>query len=204
MSNSSRAPPTGCDSVQKPDGSFGETCDSYEDPSLKGIGESTPSQTAWGAMGMMAVVGANDPAVQRAHRLADRTSERRRQLGRELLHRHRLSTRLLSDVSLLSSLFSAHGDGEVPTAQYNEWVRIGAKLQKHHLCPICDPLVLRTRLGRSANHQARRNLARRSRQAHPGPRRRDHSRQRYLLLVWRRSLARPRSLEKIRELLLLR
>jgi squalene-hopene/tetraprenyl-beta-curcumene cyclase len=53
-------------SVQKPDGSFGESCDSYEDPSVKGKGESTPSQTAWGAMGLMAVAGPNDPAVEKA------------------------------------------------------------------------------------------------------------------------------------------
>jgi squalene-hopene/tetraprenyl-beta-curcumene cyclase len=53
-------------SVQKPDGSFGESCASYDDPSLKGIGESTASQTAWGAMGMMAALGPNDPAVERA------------------------------------------------------------------------------------------------------------------------------------------
>jgi squalene-hopene/tetraprenyl-beta-curcumene cyclase len=53
-------------SVQKPDGSFGETADSYEDSSLKGRGESTASQTAWGAMGLMAVYGADDPAVQAA------------------------------------------------------------------------------------------------------------------------------------------
>ena len=52
--------------MQKPDGSFGESCDSYEDPNLKGIGESTPSQTAWGAMGLMAVFGADDPGVKRA------------------------------------------------------------------------------------------------------------------------------------------
>lgn len=52
--------------VQKEDGSFGETAQSYEDPSLKGQGESTPSQTAWGAMGLMAACGANDPAVERA------------------------------------------------------------------------------------------------------------------------------------------
>jgi squalene-hopene/tetraprenyl-beta-curcumene cyclase len=51
---------------QKPDGSWGETCDTYEDPSLKGTGESTPSQTAWGAMGVMAVAGPDDRAVQRA------------------------------------------------------------------------------------------------------------------------------------------
>ena len=53
-------------SIQKPDGSFGESCDSYEDPSLKGKGESTASQTAWGAMGLMAACGLANPAVDRA------------------------------------------------------------------------------------------------------------------------------------------
>lgn len=53
-------------SVQKEDGSFGETCDSYRDASLKGQGESTASQTAWGAMGLMAVFGAEDAGVERA------------------------------------------------------------------------------------------------------------------------------------------
>jgi squalene-hopene/tetraprenyl-beta-curcumene cyclase len=53
-------------SVQKPDGSFGETCESYDDPSLKGKGYTTPSQTAWGAMALMAACGPNDPAVERA------------------------------------------------------------------------------------------------------------------------------------------
>ena len=32
-------------------------------PSLKGKGESTASQTAWGAMGLLAVFGANDPEI---------------------------------------------------------------------------------------------------------------------------------------------
>jgi squalene-hopene/tetraprenyl-beta-curcumene cyclase len=53
-------------SVQKPDGSFGETADSYEDKSLKGTGASTASQTAWGAMGLMAALGGHDDAVKRA------------------------------------------------------------------------------------------------------------------------------------------
>jgi squalene-hopene/tetraprenyl-beta-curcumene cyclase len=53
-------------SVQKDDGSFGESCASYDDPSLKGQGESTASQTAWGAMGLMAACGAVEPAVGRA------------------------------------------------------------------------------------------------------------------------------------------
>ena len=48
-------------SVQKSDGSFGETCLSYHDTSLKGQGHSTASQTAWGAMGLLAAAGPNDP-----------------------------------------------------------------------------------------------------------------------------------------------
>jgi squalene-hopene/tetraprenyl-beta-curcumene cyclase len=52
-------------SVQKEDGSFGETADSYEDPSLKGQGPSTASQTAWGTMGLMSVYGPDDPGVQK-------------------------------------------------------------------------------------------------------------------------------------------
>nr|WFJ08636.1 putative squalene-hopene synthease [Cibotium barometz] len=35
-------------------GGWGETCQSYTDPSLKGQGESTPSQTAWALMGLLA------------------------------------------------------------------------------------------------------------------------------------------------------
>ncbi len=58
--------------VQKPDGSFGESPDTYEDPSLKGRGPSTASQTAWGAMALMTIHGPHDEAVQRAIRwLAD-------------------------------------------------------------------------------------------------------------------------------------
>jgi squalene-hopene/tetraprenyl-beta-curcumene cyclase len=53
-------------SVQKPDGSFGETAESYHNADLIGKGPSTPSQTAWGAMGMLAALGPNDPAVKKA------------------------------------------------------------------------------------------------------------------------------------------
>ncbi len=53
-------------SVQNEDGGFGETCASYDDPSLKGKGESTPSQTAWGLIGLLATESPDDPAVQRA------------------------------------------------------------------------------------------------------------------------------------------
>lgn len=39
---------------QNADGGWGETCESYKDPSLCGQGPSTPSQTAWALMGLMA------------------------------------------------------------------------------------------------------------------------------------------------------
>lgn len=41
-------------SCQNPDGGWGETCRSYKDPSLKGMGVSTASQTAWALIGLLA------------------------------------------------------------------------------------------------------------------------------------------------------
>jgi len=40
--------------VQNPDGGWGETCGSYDDPDTRGIGPSTPSQTAWALLGLLA------------------------------------------------------------------------------------------------------------------------------------------------------
>ncbi len=53
-------------SVQNPDGGFGESIASYDDSSRKGKGPSTPSQTAWAIIGLLASVGADNPAVERA------------------------------------------------------------------------------------------------------------------------------------------
>jgi squalene-hopene/tetraprenyl-beta-curcumene cyclase len=39
--------------VQNPDGGWGETCGSYDDPNTRGIGPSTPSQTAWAMLGLL-------------------------------------------------------------------------------------------------------------------------------------------------------
>jgi len=39
---------------QNTDGGWGETCRSYDDPKLKGQGDSTASQTAWALIGLMA------------------------------------------------------------------------------------------------------------------------------------------------------
>jgi len=53
-------------SVQKADGSFGESLLSYDAPSTKGQGPSTASQTAWGLIGLLASAGTNDAAVSKA------------------------------------------------------------------------------------------------------------------------------------------
>lgn len=49
---------------QNPDGGWGETMHSYEDPSVKGRGHSTASQTAWALMGLLAA-GEWSDVVQR-------------------------------------------------------------------------------------------------------------------------------------------
>jgi squalene-hopene/tetraprenyl-beta-curcumene cyclase len=52
--------------VQKADGSFGESLRSYHEPATKGQGDSTASQTAWGLIGLLAGSDTSDPAIQKA------------------------------------------------------------------------------------------------------------------------------------------
>lgn len=59
-------------SVQNADGGWGETTETYRDPSLRGIGPSTASQTAWGLIGLLActerlpeIAAAFEPAIER-------------------------------------------------------------------------------------------------------------------------------------------
>lgn len=51
--------------VQQADGSWGESCRSYDDPSLAGQGTSTASQTAWALLGLIAAGEADSPTVRR-------------------------------------------------------------------------------------------------------------------------------------------
>jgi squalene-hopene/tetraprenyl-beta-curcumene cyclase len=53
-------------SVQKADGSFGESLLSYDAPLTKGQGPSTASQTAWGLIGLLAGTQPHDPAITKA------------------------------------------------------------------------------------------------------------------------------------------
>jgi squalene-hopene/tetraprenyl-beta-curcumene cyclase len=54
------------DSVQNSDGGFGEDVRSYADPSWRGCGVSTPSQTAWALLAYVAANEADSPAARRA------------------------------------------------------------------------------------------------------------------------------------------
>jgi squalene-hopene/tetraprenyl-beta-curcumene cyclase len=52
-------------SHQNQDGGWGETCHTYEDPSCRGSGQSTASQTAWALLGLIAAGEADSPSVER-------------------------------------------------------------------------------------------------------------------------------------------
>ncbi|MBI3322287.1 MAG: terpene cyclase/mutase family protein [Candidatus Omnitrophica bacterium] len=52
-------------SRQNGDGGWGESCRSYDDPSVKGRGASTASQTAWALMGLMSLDKVAEPAFRR-------------------------------------------------------------------------------------------------------------------------------------------
>ena len=56
------------ESRQNTDGGWGETCASYADPGLRGIGESTASQTAWAMIALMAAGRHSGEAVERGAR----------------------------------------------------------------------------------------------------------------------------------------
>jgi squalene-hopene/tetraprenyl-beta-curcumene cyclase len=50
--------------VQNPDGGWGETCGTYDDPGTRGLGPSTPSQTAWAILALLAAGdGGSDSAA---------------------------------------------------------------------------------------------------------------------------------------------
>ena len=54
--------------VQNPDGGWGETCGTYDDPNQRGIGPSTPSQTAWAILGLLAAGDTRSDSVAKGVR----------------------------------------------------------------------------------------------------------------------------------------
>jgi squalene-hopene/tetraprenyl-beta-curcumene cyclase len=62
--------------VQNADGGWGESCLSYDEPDLRGIGVSTPSQTAWAVLGLLAAGDKRSDSVAKGVRwLLDRQTE---------------------------------------------------------------------------------------------------------------------------------
>jgi squalene-hopene/tetraprenyl-beta-curcumene cyclase len=64
------------ESCQNEDGGWGETCATYDDPSLKGKGPSTASQTSWALMGLCAAGNPESRAVLRGVECLVRTQNR--------------------------------------------------------------------------------------------------------------------------------
>jgi squalene-hopene/tetraprenyl-beta-curcumene cyclase len=58
---------------QNPDGGWGESCASYETPSARGRGPSTPSQTAWALMGLLSFPDIERESIRRGIRYLVRT-----------------------------------------------------------------------------------------------------------------------------------
>src|SRR6185437_8329106 len=54
--------------VQNSDGGWGETCGTYDDPRTRGLGPSTPSQTAWGVLALVAAGEHRSEAADRGIR----------------------------------------------------------------------------------------------------------------------------------------
>jgi squalene-hopene/tetraprenyl-beta-curcumene cyclase len=54
--------------VQNADGGWGESCGSYDDPTARGVGPSTPSQTAWAILGLLAAGDTRSDSVAKGVR----------------------------------------------------------------------------------------------------------------------------------------
>ncbi len=60
---------------QNADGGWGESCASYDEPALRGIGASTASQTAWALLGLLAAGDERSDAVRRGVAYLVRTQQ---------------------------------------------------------------------------------------------------------------------------------
>jgi squalene-hopene/tetraprenyl-beta-curcumene cyclase len=54
--------------VQNYDGGWGETCGTYDDPGTRGMGPSTPSQTAWGVLALLSAGDSQSDSVAKGVR----------------------------------------------------------------------------------------------------------------------------------------
>ena len=95
-------------SIQNADGGWGESCASYDNGAFT-AGASTPSQTAWAIMGLVA--GGDAGSLQRAagHRVPAGNPERGRKLGRGAGDGNRIPQGFLLELPPLQRLFPSAG-----------------------------------------------------------------------------------------------
>jgi len=112
---------------QNADGGWGETCASYVDVEARGRGESTPSQTAWALLGLVAAGRADSKAANRgAHFLVDRQR----------------SDGAWDEESFTGCGFPGYGIGEEHGARIVEGRELSAGFMiRYHLYRNCFPLL---------------------------------------------------------------
>jgi len=112
---------------QNPDGGWGETCASYVDRSARGRGESTPSQTAWALLGLIAAGRADAQSADRG--------------ARWLLERQRPDG-AWDEESFTGCGFPGYGIGEERGARITEGSELSAGFMiRYHLYRNCFPLL---------------------------------------------------------------
>jgi squalene-hopene/tetraprenyl-beta-curcumene cyclase len=112
---------------QNADGGWGETCASYVEVAARGRGESTPSQTAWALLGLIAAGRADSPAAHRGARF--------------LLDRQRTDG-AWDEESFTGCGFPGYGIGEERGARIREGKELSAGFMiRYHLYRNCFPLL---------------------------------------------------------------
>src|SRR5260370_30672999 len=112
---------------QNADGGWGESCASYVEVEARGRGESTPSQTAWALLGLIAAERADSPAAHRGVRF--------------LLERQRTDG-AWDEESFTGCRFPGYAIGEERGARIREGRELSAGLMiRYHLYRNCFPLL---------------------------------------------------------------
>ena len=102
---------TGWSRSSATDGGWGEDEESYGDAPHGSYKESTPSQTAWAVLGLMAAGAADHPATARGIAYLAATQKPDGEWTEAAVHGGRFPARLLSALPRLQAVFSAAGAG---------------------------------------------------------------------------------------------
>ena len=115
---------TGWKSCQNEDGGWGETVASYDDPSLRGKGVSTPSQSAWALLGLCAFPTGESPERRTRRALSCFYSKSGWFLERNLDYRNRFPAGFLSQIRHVPEQLAADGARSVRRGSFGESTRI--------------------------------------------------------------------------------